>query len=917
MPESTSRFIIGIDLGTTNSAVCFIDTDAGPAVQTFPIPQLVDAAETRPQPLLPSFLYLPGEHELAQGALALPWREDNRHAVGVFAREQGARVPGRLVSSAKSWLAHGGVDREAPILPWHGDAGEAAVSPVTASRHFLEHIRRAWDHAFGADVDQDGTPCVMAEQTVIVTVPASFDEAARELTVQAAREAGLRRVTLLEEPLAAFYGWLARRETSWRDHLSAAETVLIVDIGGGTSDFSLVEVDDGDTLRRTAVGNHLLLGGDNMDMALARQVEAGWPGELDSRQWSALCHQCRAAKEALLTAGQADTFRISVSGAGRGVIASAKTATLTREQVVQTLLDGFFPAVSPGEPPPAKRSGIRQMGLPYVADPAVTRHLAAFLRGAANTLPPERVSAAGYANPSHVLFNGGSMLPSILRGRLRAALGELLGGPPLPELVSDDLTRAVAMGAAYYGRVRRGDGVRVKGGIARSYFIELEIDGDHRLMCVMPRERQENEPVRLRDHSFSLTTNQEVRFRLHSSSTRLGDRPGDMVDSAGDLTLLPPLHTIIRHGGARHGDVRVTLESMLNEVGTLDIHCVTTDGHHKYPLRFNVRAVESDQGTAPGPIEKIVDQATLEAALTVLRDAFSQEKKLDTLFKDLERTLTLPRDDWGAGLLRRLADVMLLEADWRTRTPRREARWLNVTGFCLRPGFGAPGDEERCHLLWKLWHDGPAFPNKAQVMSEWWILWRRIAGGLREGHQQQIAGAAFKHVTGAGGAPVLSADGAAGHILREQWRCLAALERLPVKRKLSLLKKLIAQPLPEPHFYWVIARLAARRPLHGPEDRIIPAQDLIPTLEYLLHADPPPSSQGRRLLSLALATAAAPCGIRGLDIPEEIKRRVEEKLRHLESPDLLERLLGGDIRTTAQTGELLGDTLPLGLKIVT
>lgn len=917
MPESTSRFIIGIDLGTTNSAVCFLDTDAGADVQNFAIPQLVDAAEIRPQALLPSFLYLPGEHELVKGALNLTWRDNNNHAVGVFAREQGARVPGRLVSSAKSWLAHGGVDREAPILPWNGDAGDASVSPVTASRHFLEHIRLAWDQAFGSETDQEGTPCVMAEQTVILTVPASFDEAARELTVQAAREAGLHRVILLEEPLAAFYGWLARRESSWQDHISASETVLIVDIGGGTSDFSLIQVEDGDTLRRTAVGTHLLLGGDNMDMALARQVEAGWQGDLDARQWSALCHQCRAAKEALLTDDQADTFRITVSGAGRGIIASAKTATLTREQVIQSLLDGFFPILTSDDPLPAKRAGIRQMGLPYVTDPAVTRHLAAFLSSAANTLSPDRVTATGHGIPSRVLFNGGSMLPPVLRDRLCEALGNLLGTPPLPELVSYDLTRAVAAGAAYYGRVRRGDGVRVKGGIARSYFIALEIDGDHRLMCVMPREQQENDPVEVRDHSFSLTTNQEVRFHLHSSSTRLGDQPGDMLDSADDLTPLPPLHTIIRHGGNRHGEVRVTLESMLNEIGTLDLNCVTIDGHHKYPLRFNVRALDSDQENSLGTIEKIVDQATLESALGVLSAAFSREKKLDTLFKDLERVLDLPRDEWGAGLLRRLADVMLLESDWQTRTPRHEARWLNVTGFCLRPGFGAPGDEERCNQLWKLWHDGPAFPNKPQVMSEWWILWRRIAGGLREGHQLQIAGTAFKQVTGEGGAPILGAAGAAGQILREQWRCLAVLERLPVKRKLSLLKKLTGQPLPEPHFYWVIARLAARRPFHGPEDRIIPAQKLIPTLEYLLHVERPANAQGQRLLSLALGTAAAPCGVRGLDIPEEIKQRIEEKLRHLESPDLLERLLRGDIRTTTQTGELLGDTLPLGLKIVT
>ncbi|MEZ4720087.1 MAG: Hsp70 family protein [Caldilineaceae bacterium] len=432
---SSYRYIIGIDLGTTNSALAYVDLaesgadGAGAPVRFFEIPQLVAAGEVALRPVLPSFLYLPGAYDLPAGATALSWDPVRDFAVGEFAREQGVRVPGRLVASAKSWLSHRGVDRTAPILPWGAKEDVARVSPVTAAARYLAHMREAWNAEIaGEDLDQ-----LFERQLIILTVPASFDEVARELTLQAAAEAGFPQAILLEEPLAAFYAWLARHEDDWQTHLHDGQLVLICDIGGGTTDFTLVGVGEEDgrlQLQRLAVGDHLLLGGDNMDLALGRHVETklmGAPGKLDPARWAQLVAQCRAAKETLLGDPTADAIDITVVGAGGGLIAGTRKATLTRADVADLILDGFFPQVdADAAPDTRRRAGLTELGLPYVQDPAITRHLAAFWR----TFGPLAGAEIGRAAPmpDFILFNGGALTPAPLRERLACIVGDWFAG---------------------------------------------------------------------------------------------------------------------------------------------------------------------------------------------------------------------------------------------------------------------------------------------------------------------------------------------------------------------------------------------------------------------------------------------------------------------------------------------------------
>ena len=432
---ATSRFLVGIDLGTTNCSVCYIDmAEPERALHDFPVVQTVAVGETAAETLLPSFCYLPGENDLPENALSLPWNRSPKIAVGHFAREQGARIPERLVASAKSWLAHAGVDRTKPILPWGGELGDQMLSPVDASAQYLEHLKNAWNKRFAKTKDDDGTPCLLENQQVVLTVPASFDETARELTVQAARQAGLSKLTLIEEPLAAFYAWLAANQQDWKQKVAVGDVVLVVDIGGGTTDLTIVEIEDDYTLRRKAVGEHLLLGGDNMDMTLAHIAETAWKTKLPQRQWSRLCQECRRAKEKLLSEDAPETMQVAVAGEGSSIFASLKTFDFKRDDIQTAILDGFLPLVDVDSQPPDRRRGIQSMGLPYAADAAVTKHILAFLKFAGKTLR----NPAPIALPNKILFNGGTLIPSILRQRIRDAVAKWNGGTLPEELESAD-----------------------------------------------------------------------------------------------------------------------------------------------------------------------------------------------------------------------------------------------------------------------------------------------------------------------------------------------------------------------------------------------------------------------------------------------------------------------------------------------
>jgi len=601
---SAPRFVIGIDLGTTNCALASIDTAQGedaPLV-TFEVPQLVAAGQVEPRSMLPSFLYLPGEHELPAGALALPWDDAPGVACGEFARAQGVRIPGRLVSSAKSWLCHAGIDRKGPVLPWHADADVTKTSPVDASARYLAHLAGAWDHAH--------PDAPIAAQEVLLAVPASFDAVARELTVEAARRAGLGEPRLIEEPQAAFYSWVHSAGERWREQIAVGDLVLVLDVGGGTTDLSLISVGEADgalDLARLAVGDHLLVGGDNMDLALARALEAELAARelrLDGWQLQALMHGCRAAKEALLGAKKPKAaLPISIPGRGSKLIGGAIKTELPLELVSKILVDGFFPACDAAARPARRRIGLAEIGLPYENDPAITRHVAAFLARHAAAAPEAR-REAGLARPDAVLFNGGVFKAGALRTRALEVLGgfsaKKKGELRAPrELSGAELDLAVARGAACYGLALRGKGVRIRGGTARAYYIGVEaampavpgLPTPVRAVCVAPFGMEEGTRAAIPGQRFGLLTGEPASFRFFGSSARRGDVAGTVLDRPDELDEIDPVEVTL--AGEPGQVVPVTLESALTELGTLELWSVEDGGSGgRWKLEYELRARE-------------------------------------------------------------------------------------------------------------------------------------------------------------------------------------------------------------------------------------------------------------------------------------------------------------------------------------
>jgi len=604
-----SQYVIGIDLGTTNSALAYAPLPSDPressAVTVFDIPQLVNPGEVREEPLLPSFLYIPGTADFPAGTLALPWDPTPSLVTGALAQKRGAEVASRLVASAKSWLSHSGVDRTAPILPPNAPEGVSKISPLETSQRYLEHLRQAWDSKM--------PDAPFAAQEILVTVPASFDAVARELTLQAAEKAGYQNLRLLEEPQAAFYAWL-ERHPDWRERVQVGDLILVVDIGGGTTDFTLIAVTEqaGDLqLERVAVGEHILLGGDNMDLALARHLEQQLQEKgtkLDAMQLHALWQQCRLAKERLLD--QANKKReeaVTVLGRGTGLVGGTIKTKLLREDIDRILADGFLPAVSSHDMPQRRRMGFAELGLPYAADAAVTRHLARFLRqqAAQSEHGAVRRTASGLAAPTHVLFNGGVLRAGLVRTRILEVLNGWLneeGAERVTPLVGEDLMHAVARGAAYFGLARAGRGVRIRGGIARTYYLAIEsampaVPGmamPVKALTVAPFGMEEGTSLELRDREFGLVVGEPAEFRFFQSAVRKNDAPGALLDTIGeDLEELSPVEVTLPGNAGEF--VPVTLQTVITETGLLQLWSVARDGR-RWKLEFNVREKVASQG---------------------------------------------------------------------------------------------------------------------------------------------------------------------------------------------------------------------------------------------------------------------------------------------------------------------------------
>jgi molecular chaperone DnaK (HSP70) len=795
---------VGIDLGTTNSALAWIDpADAEdtsfPPIHIFDIPQLVSAGHIESRRTLPSFLYL-----------------EEGQPVGTYAREQGAIIPTRMVHSAKSWLSNPDVDRTAKILPWDAGEGGRVLSPVEVSSKFISTMREAWD--------KSGRFGPLAEQDVVLTVPASFDEEARELTVKAAEDAGLPRLTLLEEPAAAFYSWIANNFARSRRLLFDGQVVLICDVGGGTSDFSLIRVArDGDKIdfTRTAVGKHLLLGGDNLDLTLAWLAETKLNRQLSIRQRSGLRRQCSAAKEILLCDPHRQSVEISVLGGGSSLIGGTLKTEITRAEALELALDGFLPLTPLGEKPKEeKRSLFRELGLPYVSDPAISRHLSAFLESAGE-------------KPDAILFNGGFFIPEILRERVADVLEGWYG--KRPEIFENrDLDLAVASGAAYYSYVRStGSGVLVRGGLPRSYYIGLN---DSSAVCLVPRGAEEGDTVEVDREDIQLVANKPVAFRLMSSLTRTDDKPGEVVRFGAEEEIHhhAPLEAVIRFGKGGERLVPVKLGAHLTEIGTLETWCDSKVSDNRWRLQFQLRKSAAASTVAPRPAA-VVSQEAVDAAAELLRAAFVRgEIAPEELPSKLEAALGLGRNSWPVDVARKLADQFIELIEQRKRSPSHEVRWLNLCGFCLRPGFGYIGDEFRIEQVRRIYAAGSQFANQVQNEIDWWIFWGRLAGGLNKNQQVDIVQRLLPHLIPKPGKKIQRINNS---LQREMWRTASSMELIPSANRAQLGDALLKQGR-ESGFnevvLWCLSRLGARQLFYGPANLVLAPSVATRWIEALL-----------------------------------------------------------------------------------
>ncbi len=831
------RYIVGIDLGTTNCAVSYVDLKdrevpekkgEKPIIHSFRIPQLTGPGEITREPMLPSFLYLTGDYELARESVALPWPTSHDYVSGIYARNHGAKVPTRLVSSAKSWLCHGGVDRRARILPWGSEESVGKVSPVQASSAYLTHIRQAWNHAHSGDPDLS-----IERQMVIITVPASFDEVARDLTIEAANLAGMGHVTLIEEPLAAFYSWLIRNESNWQSHVKPGQLVLVCDVGGGTTDFTLI------TLRQTkgtprferlAVGDHLILGGDNMDLALARGLEGEFVKRnvsLTGDRYKMLCHQCREAKEAILS-GSKEMATVTLMGEGSRLIAGTVRAELSRSDVEQTVLEAFFPLVAPDtrrRQTEGKETG--EFGLPYESETAVTRHLGKFLRRHQSEV--RTLIGKEQAVPDFILFNGGALKSRLIQERVREAVRYWFGlsdvsQPKVLENPNQDL--AVSLGASYYGLVKTGVGVRVGSGSPRAYYLGVSRASNGETtaaeaVCLVERGLDEGSGIELKDMNMQVLANQPVQFDVYSSSYRSGDRCGDIIPIDNSFTRLPPIQTVIEFGKKEQPtNLPVKLEGQYTEMGTLSLWCRSDVSPHRWLLQFQLR---DSSAPAVATDRTILEASDIQMALEIVKTRFSNvsdRKGLAALMKNIAGRLDLKKEQWPLTFIRRISDELLELSPGSKRIHEAESRWMNLMGYCLRPGKGDGFDPHRIKRLWKLYKPGPSNPNNPQVRSEWWILWRRVAAGLGPGHQRQISQDLSSILIPGKGKKKSMPD----QERLEIWMLVANLEQLLSKDKIRWGRQLLSEmthPNINPQYLWVLSRIGARELLYGSADRVV------------------------------------------------------------------------------------------------
>ena len=917
---SRSRYIVGIDLGTSNSVLSYVDTlEERPLSRVLEVVQLEDAGRETADNLLPSFLYLPLPEE--QQSLQLSFQADvPSYAVGRYARKQTAYLPGRVVSSAKSWLSHSGVDREDKILPWGStDAGAAEkLSPVEVSAEFLRHFRALWNSTMGA-FHEDYR---FERQDVVLCVPASFDEVAQRLTLEAARSAGFPENTrLLEEPQAALYCWLEKHGqigAALPPQLKGAKSfsVLIADIGGGTTDFSLFQIRQSGgaaEIERVAVGDHILLGGDNIDLTLAYRLEEkfkeGGGAKLSNRQWRRLVYACRDLKERLLTKGALDEeeLHVSLPAEGANLFKSTMSAGINAHEAKDIIVQGFFPACGAEEQPQASQAALKEWGLPYAADTAFSRHLASFLQG-------QSVDA--------VLFNGGTLKPQFLQQRLLDILASWQEGVRPLQLENSETELSVARGASYFGYVLRQEAAaRIKSGYARSLYLELyrdEEDERTNLICLVPRGFDLNRKIELKDRPFQLLVNEPVRFQLYYSAKRRDDRPGELVQlNEREFHPLLPLQTVIavEAGKRRRGGelLDITLQVEANETGLLRLFCVHRwDGGElqRWELNFNLREkmqVEERSVAAGVPEDRLREAERAVLVYFGKKKDVEPGESVKKLPARLETILGRKKEEWDTPLLRALWMPLAQGITRRGRSLQHETTWFYLAGYLLRPGFGAELDAWRIDELWRSFSLGLAFPKETSALVQWWIMWRRVCGGLNRERQAKLYEQLRRTLQ------KKQVDES------EAVRAAGSLERLDLDEKRKLAELLLSRIAGRKtggieHYIWALGRLGSRVPLYGSAHQVVPAEDAARWFERLQSLDW--SKGDLRRLAGAFSQIARKTGDRSRDLDDKLLQALSVKMREAgASEEQLEQLR--EVRTMSESDQvqLFGDSLPSGLRL--
>ncbi|HHF3083523.1 TPA: Hsp70 family protein [Vibrio diabolicus] len=933
---ASPRFLVGIDLGTTNTVVAYCEiTDnlEQSEVSLFDIDQLIGPGEVVRKPLLPSFRYHPAVGQISPSDLTLPWDNEpvagdiNNLIVGEWARELGAKVEGRQVSSAKSWLSHQAVDRSSDILPWAGAQDVDKVSPVIASASYLNHIRQAWNYRHPSNKLED--------QDVVVTVPASFDETARKLTLEAAELAGLKKIVLLEEPQAVCYDWYARHQKTAADELKELPLILVCDVGGGTTDLSLIEASfssqDELALDRIGVGEHLMLGGDNLDLALAHLAESRFnqSKKLTAASLTKLIQQTRKAKENLLSASAPDEVKITMLGSGSKLLGGTKSIALSKQEVHQIALDGFFPLSDFSEVPDKRRSAVVEFGLPYVADPAVSKHVAEFLTQhqqvarAALGIEDDKQNAI----PVGVLLNGGVFNSELVTERVTTLLSDWRGAP-VTVLDNPHPDWSVALGAVAFGKARRGAQLKIGGGAARSYFLHLqEKNKMGKALCLLAKGTEEGHEIRLSGRRFSLTLGEPVRFNLLTSThdtltNNTAIQNGVMVDVDPDLFApLPPYITTLEGEGAelqanQKERVEVQLACQLTEVGTLKMECVSAeDDNKRWELEFEVRNKQTDDSEQVKLHPKLNECKELIARLYSGNKKSAEGKEIKTLAKDLEKKLG-KRDEWDFTTLRQLFDTFAQGRKRRRRSEQHEKNWLRLAGFALRPGFGDPTDSWRIEQVWGLYQQNIQFKNH-QGWTDWWVFWRRIAGGLSQEQQETILADIAKYLHPGAMKNPQSAKATQDMGYESMVRLSASLEHLEVEDKVLLatwfLSKAINQNQFEQAHWWAMGRLASRTPLYGSQHNVIPREQAEQWLPKLLEQN----WQKEPMIAFAAVMICRKTGDRLFDISDDYREQVLTKLKQSKVPESWVSLVK-EVKelSESESKRVFGDALPSGLTLV-